>query len=162
METKSISLLYVAIKRKFLPEWEFSQSRTRDYITVLWPWNLFLKWLYEVNKINVYLLTVLYDLAPLTVVRFSILGFTKSGNDWDCRLIYAAKVVFKNWPLVLCLFFTLLYFILFSFKRMRNDHHSHEAIKKYIIYRRNTLFFLYKNIFYKNIETEICQILRIF
>ena len=162
METKSISLLYVAIKRKFLPEWEFSQSRTRDYITVLWQWNLFLKWLYEVNKINVYLLTVLYDLAPLTVVRFSILGFTKSGNDWDCRLIYAAKVVFNNWPLVLCLFFTLLYFILFSFKRMRNDHHSHEAIKKYIIYRRNTLFFLYKNIFYKNIETEICQILRIF
>lgn len=43
---------------------------------------------------------------------------------------------FNNWP-VLCLFFTLLYFILFSFKRMRNDHHSHEAIKKYIIYRRN-------------------------
>ena len=26
----------------------------------------------------------------------------------------------------------------------------------------NTLFFLYKNIFYKNIEAEICEILRIF
>ena len=25
-----------------------------------------------------------------------------------------------------------------------------------------TLFFLYKNIFYKNIEAEICEILRIF
>ena len=27
---------------------------------------------------------------------------------------------------------------------------------------QNTLFFLYKNIFYKNIEAEICEILRIF
>ena len=26
----------------------------------------------------------------------------------------------------------------------------------------DTLFFFYKNIFYKNIETEICEILRIF
>ena len=26
----------------------------------------------------------------------------------------------------------------------------------------DTLFFLYKNIFYKNIEAEICEILRIF
>ena len=28
--------------------------------------------------------------------------------------------------------------------------------------QRNTLFFFYKNIFYKNIEAEICEILRIF
>ena len=27
---------------------------------------------------------------------------------------------------------------------------------------KNTLFFFYKNIFYKNIEAEICEILRIF
>ena len=27
---------------------------------------------------------------------------------------------------------------------------------------RDTLFFFYKNIFYKNIEAEICEILRIF
>ena len=32
-------------------------------------------------------------------------------------------------------------------------------IHKYYI---NTLFFFYKNIFYKNIEAKICEILRIF
>ena len=34
----------------------------------------------------------------------------------------------------------------------------YQAFTKY----HNTLFFLYKNIFYKNIEAEICEILRIF
>ena len=29
------------------------------------------------------------------------------------------------------------------------------------LYVRHTLFFFYKNIFYKNIEAEICEILRI-
>ena len=28
--------------------------------------------------------------------------------------------------------------------------------------RQNTLFFFYENIFYKNIEAQICEILRIF
>ena len=35
------------------------------------------------------------------------------------------------------------------------------AIWKPCHFRTNTLFFFYKNIFYKNIEAEICEILRI-
>ena len=45
-------------------------------------------------------MTVLDDYfgTAITVVNFSILGFTKLGNDSDRRLIYAAKVMFNNWP----------------------------------------------------------------
>ena len=42
---------------------------------------------------------------------------------------------------------------------------TREFLKRYSIRLRNktvTLFFFYKNIFYKNIEAEICEILRIF
>ena len=35
-------------------------------------------------------------------------------------------------------------------------------LKANLTHERITLFFFYKNIFYKNIEAEICEILRIF
>ena len=35
-------------------------------------------------------------------------------------------------------------------------------VEQIVSYKRITLFFFYKNIFYKNIEAEICEILRCF
>ena len=48
----------------------------------------------------------------------------------------------------------------------RDDEHPHPFSMRSLSPRgsthRNTLFFFYKNIFYKNIEAEICEILGIF
>lgn len=99
--------------------------------TVLWPWNLFPKWLYEVNKIHVYLLTVPH--VWLLWHREHCGPFFDIGvyhiRKWlRSPLIYAAKEILNNKPGLFCLF-TLFYFISLETDEERSTIHiSHKGI----------------------------------